>query len=188
MNFEKKSRYILITLMLLLYLIFMITILIDYNHSVLLMLFATIITFCVLIACYKLPIHYDHYATDKRESIFLSLWIPAAALLTFFLNNSTELGIVLIASMIGTVAAFLPLFLRKYSFVRQMPEAIYCGAFVGMTSYETAQSYLFILIAGLFTAVLYFMLRVFFRGVGGKLGSIAFGGVFFASLLYFISQ
>lgn len=187
MNFEKKSRYLLITLMLLLYLIFMVTILMDYNHSVVLMLFATVITFCVLIACYRLPIHYDHYTTDKRESILLSLWIPVVAVFTFFINNNTELGIVLIASMIGTIAAFLPLVLRKSGFVRQMPEAIYCGAFVGMTSYETAQSYLFILIAGLCAAVLYFMLRVFFRGVGGKLGSIAFGGVFFASLLYFIS-
>ncbi len=70
--------------------------------------------------------------------------------------------------------------------MKQLPAAIYCGAFIGMSSTGVASGFMFILTASFFTAILLFLSKNLFAGVGGKLGTLAFAGVVITSFLYFL--
>ena len=59
----------------------------------------------------------------------------------------------------------------------------YCGGFVGMTSSLILVSAWWIVLAGLLAGCLYSVSGEAIRGMGGKLGSIAFGSVFLTVLL-----
>ena len=64
-----------------------------------------------------------------------------------------------------------------------MPPAIYCGVFVGMSSAVIVPSVGFILAAGILAGVIYILSKNIFLGMGGKLGTMAFGGVLLVSLI-----
>lgn len=59
---------------------------------------------------------------------------------------------------------------------RVLPASVYCGAFAGMTSSHVLPGTAWIVLAGIFTGVLYSWARHFWVGIGGKLGTIAFAG------------
>lgn len=89
------------------------------------------------------------------------------ALITYILAHDLGLGAVVAASVVGLVAGLI------------LPEdgaAIYCGAFVGMTSNNLLFDHGELALAGVFSGVLFFITRPVFAGVGGRLGTIALVG------------
>lgn len=118
----------------------------------------------------------------KRDLISISV-STSGALLTYFFNLKLNIGVVLAAGIIGLLGSIIPLINKKSEILKLIPPALYCGAFAGMTAPFVANGYLFIFFAGLATGILYVMAKNMLNGYGGKLGSIAFGGV---SIVYSI--
>lgn len=127
-----------------------------------------------------------HHKSHQYEHILVALWIPIAALASFYLNHYCALGPVIPAALLGTLASFIPLLRKRSHYLQQIPAAIYCGAFIGMSSRGVAPDFTFILTAGCFTALLLILSKSLFSGLGGKLGTLAFAGVVIASFLYFL--
>lgn len=138
---------------------------------------------CILLfVVYKsFPLHHHEYTFDKKSIV---LWIPFAAIITYFLNNHLQLGSVFSAGIVGTIGSFLTKFNPRSSYLKQIAGPIYCGAFIGMTSLQFEYVYYMILTAGLITAILFFTTKTLFVGVGGKLGTLAFIGVLISMLLF----
>ena len=57
-----------------------------------------------------------------------------------------------------------------------------------MTSTLVANGYLFIAFAGALGGLVYIIAKPFLNGFGGKLGTIAFGGVAFATLFIYLTN
>lgn len=91
-----------------------------------------------------------------------------------------DLAAVLAASVIGVVAALLSM---AHGRLASMAVPLYCGAFAGMTSELVLADWPSLTIAGLLAGVLVSLLRATWDGVGGKLGLLAFAGVFLMSLV-----
>lgn len=86
---------------------------------------------------------------------------------------------VLAASLMGVVAAVVSML---HSRVSAAAVPLYCGAFAGMTSALVLADWPSVAIAGLVAGVLVSLLRATWDGVGGKLGLLAFGGVYVTAL------
>lgn len=114
------------------------------------------------------------------------IFVIAGALLTSYLHLFTPLNSVLAAALIGTIASFLPNLNKKSKILQNIPNAMYCGCFVGMSQKHVAIDYSFIIIAGMIAGIFYMFSKNLFHGVGGKLGTLAFGSVVISSLLLLI--
>lgn len=82
---------------------------------------------------------------------------------------------VLATAMVGLLGGLLELAFRSRSYFRQIPSAIYCGAFISMTNFTNDVG--FILTASAFTCFLFFVSKSVLHGIGGRLGTMAFIGV-----------
>ena len=82
---------------------------------------------------------------------------------------------VLMASAMGVVAALLSL---VHGRLAMAAAPIYCGAFAGMTSALVLADWLSVAVSGLLAGLFVSVLRASWEGIGGKLGLLAFGGVF----------
>lgn len=104
--------------------------------------------------------------------------------LTFSIHSYTDMGAVLSASIVGFSASFLPT-----SFGASIPGAIYCGAFVGMTTPAIVKNiggWPTLLLAAILAGILFTFSKTVFRGVGGKHGTIALVGITLATLIVFV--
>ncbi|QYA26087.1 hypothetical protein G3I01_11360 [Gramella sp. MT6] len=108
------------------------------------------------------------------------------AVTTYWLNVELDLGTVLSAGITGLLSSFIPFINRRSDTLRELPAAIYCGAFAGMTAPFLANGYTFISFAGLFTGIILIISKSTLHGFGGKLGTVAFGGVSLMSLILFL--
>lgn len=124
---------------------------------------------------------------QKRE-ILQILGCTGGALVTFWLKLEFDFGAVLAAGLVGLVAGILPRFFRPSPILGNLPLAIYCGAFVGMTAENVAGGYSFIFSAGLLTGIIMMLAKNSLNGYGGKLGTIAFGGVCIAYSIIFLFE
>ncbi len=95
------------------------------------------------------------------------------AILTFVFGYYLAMGPVISASIVGLGAALFDGFSRKSS---TFSAEIYCGAFVGMSAPDVLDFPL-IAGAGIIAGLLLSWSGNALSGYGGKLGSIAFGGV-----------
>lgn len=148
-----------------------------------------LIAFMTIILGVLLLVHrkFDFHAEEPLfESVLVAVWVPLGALLCFFLSIRFGWSKVIAAGTIGTAASFIPLLNRKSAYLKHLPIAFYCGAFVGMTSAGVANSWHFVLFAGSFTGLLLIFSKSLFVGIGGKLGTLAFAGVVATSLIYFL--
>jgi len=84
-------------------------------------------------------------------------------------------GPVIAASFVGVAYAFIADFLKGAW--KQMPAPVYCGAFVGMVSPLVLPSMWMVLVAGFLAGLIFVITHEVYTGTGGKLGTIAFGGV-----------
>jgi len=122
----------------------------------------------------------------KKLDILLILFTVIGAITTYWLNIEYNIGAVLAAGITGLFSSFLPLLNRRSDILRELPVAVYCGTFVGMTAPFIANGYFFITMAGLFSGLLLIFSKDTLHGYGGKLGSVAFGGVALMSLILFL--
>ncbi len=120
------------------------------------------------------------------EPFYVMIFVIAGAVLTSYLHLFTELNTVLAAALIGTIASFLPNLNKRSIVLQNIPNAMYCGCFVGMSQKHVAIDYSFIIIAGIIAGIFYMLSKNLFHGVGGKLGTLAFGSVVISSLLLLI--
>lgn len=110
------------------------------------------------------------------------LAITLASVLTFYLSIDLEFGAVIASAGVGFVGSYLSMF--KSPQLKSLPVPIYCGSFVGMCSSLLEVDYFFVGYAGLGAGFIYLLTRDALNGVGGKLGTIAFGGVMLVSFIY----
>ncbi|MBW2960663.1 hypothetical protein [Mesonia aestuariivivens] len=133
---------------------------------------------------------YYHSSTEQEDHFLIDLqdifYIAIGGVTTYFLNVDLKLGAVIAAGITGTLAALIPYLKPKSNTFKRIPLTVYCGAFVGMSQPNVASGYSFILFACFLTGILFIGAKNLFNGFGGKLGTLAFGGVAFASLLIYL--
>lgn len=143
----------------------------------------------LIIALFLIAYTYKHTPIKKVTYTFSDalnvVFVLLGALATFALSVETSLNTVFVASALGLLGAFIP----KHKLLKEAPAALYCGTFIGMTStFLVANGYLFIAFAGAFGGLVYIIAKPFLNGFGGKLGTIAFGGVAFATLFIYLTN
>ncbi|WP_246130292.1 hypothetical protein [Bizionia saleffrena] len=131
----------------------------------------------------KKPVRPQHHNLDELSAI---IYVFIGAISTYFLHTSLSLSTVLSASIVGLTVSFLPSILKNDTVVKSIPASIYCGTFVGMTSTTLAAGYLFIVLASGITGLLLVSANGVFHNIGGKLGTLAFGGVLVVFLITFL--
>lgn len=120
------------------------------------------------------------------EPFYVIIFVIIGAILTSYLHLFTKLNSVFAATLIGTVASFLPDLNKKSKVLQNIPNAMYCGCFVGMSQKNVAIDYSLIIIAGIIAGIFFILSKNLFHGVGGKLGTLAFGSVVISSLFLLI--
>ncbi|SDZ88538.1 hypothetical protein [Pedobacter hartonius] len=183
MNLNKSTRNFFIVFVSIIQVIFLLAIFKENAGSLGVVALMIILCILVLVTTLRGQIHHKDHA---YEHILVVLWIPAAALASFYLNHFLKLGPVISAASVGSLGSFIPNIRKHSHYLQQLPAAIYCGAFIGMSSEHVASGLLFIITASFFTAILLFLSKNLFAGVGGKLGTLAFAGVAITSFLYFL--
>lgn len=118
-----------------------------------------------------------------NNSIVIILSVTIGAILTYFINHDLKLGPVIGAGSIGVIASFIPSIFPKSEGLKVLPPAIYTGAFVGMSGGHVLNNMATVALAGSFAGFIYILTQRSFGGFGGKLGTIAFGGVVFATII-----
>lgn len=122
-------------------------------------------------------------AHSKIQTLLFPFAIAIAGILTYYISVGLHFGPVIASAGIGFLASYLPS-VSSSTFLKSLPVPIYCGTFVGMCSSFLAEDYFFVAYAGLVAGIIYLIARDALNGVGGKLGTIAFGGVVVASLIF----
>lgn len=122
----------------------------------------------------------------KKIDILLVLFCVLGALVTYWLNTEFKVGAVLASGIVGLLGSFIPFINRRSDLLRELPVPLYCGSFAGMTAPFIANGYSFIFFSGLFCGVILVISKNTLHGYGGKLGSVAFGGVTLMSLILFL--
>ncbi|RKX49205.1 MAG: hypothetical protein DRP32_05600 [Thermotogae bacterium] len=102
---------------------------------------------------------------SESVSLLILLATVAGALMSYLLNIYFGLGAVVAASLVGIVGSSLA---KKYS----VP--IYCGSFVGMISPKVLHDFTHVLMASFIAGILFILSQKVYKGIGGKLGAIAF--------------
>ncbi|MFZ4863316.1 hypothetical protein ACL9RF_14155 [Sphingobacterium sp. Mn56C] len=181
MNKILLFRYGTIVLLFLIQIFFLLAIFKENTNSYLVLVF---IISVVLLTLYTYRWSTDlHHDVHEFESYKIAAWVPVGAVCSYYLNQRLGLGPVLGASIVGTVASFIPQLHKKSDYLINLPTPLYCGAFIGMSSTRVASDFTFVLVASFFTAVLLIVSKSLLKGVGGKLGTLAFLGV---AITYFL--
>ncbi|RAJ08728.1 hypothetical protein LX64_01382 [Chitinophaga skermanii] len=183
MNWKTIFRYIFVVFLVIIQALFLLAILAENTNSIVISAFIIVLSCLLLVTYIKVPLHHEDHL---YEHILVALWIPVGALSSYYLNNHVHLGPVMAAGIVGTIASFLPNINKESHYLQQLPPAVYCGAFIGMSSPNVASSFMFILAASVFTGILLVLSKSLFSGVGGKLGTLAFAGVVITSYLFFL--
>ncbi len=183
MNWRKTARRISIYLAGAIQALFLFMIFRENTHSNWISVTVILVSALLFIAHLKLPLHHDDHL---YEQILVAIWIPVGAITGYYINNNLHLGPVMAAGIVGTAGSFLPVLYKRSTYLKQLPPAIYCGAFIGMSSLKVANGFLFVFAASFFAGVLLVSSKSLFHGMGGKLGLIAFTGVVLTSFFLFV--
>jgi hypothetical protein len=128
--------------------------------------------------------HYETYSGKRFRMEFdrwrIAIWVFFGSFATFGLRT---LGVdtVIATALVGMVGGLLEVIFKSNSYFRQVPAAVYCGAFISMTNLTNDPG--FILLSSVFTCLLFFVSKSILHGIGGRLGTMAFIGVVMA---YFV--
>ncbi len=183
MSMKKLSRKISIIFLLAIQVFFLFAIFREHLKSWWAVISMLIICPLILVAYLRGQLHHhDH----QYEHVLVVCWIPIGAVSSFYLNHYLSLGPVISASAVGLLASFAPMIRKRSHYLQQIPAAVYCGAFIGMSSTTVAPNILFVVTASFFTAILIMVSKSLFSGVGGKLGTLAFAGVVITSFIYYL--
>ncbi|RBP28463.1 hypothetical protein DFR65_10780 [Oceanihabitans sediminis] len=186
MNKHKTIRFFTISIILLLQItLLMLMIRKHFAYDTFIALFSALfVTIAVLLGYKYLDLHHDAYG---YEDFSVAIWVPIGAIICHLLYVSTDLGAVLSASLVGVLASFFPNLYKESAYLKKLPSPIYCGVFVGMSSVVIAPSIYFVMLAGMLSGLLFMLSKNIFLGIGGKLGTVAFGGVVITSLIYWLA-
>lgn len=147
----------------------------NYN-SINKLLFIIAITFLLIIGIGQPKFYKTTFETDQLITIPLVL---IGTIATYLLQIYFGLNPILAAGIIGLIAVFSE---KRSKYITALP--VYCGAFVGMTNPENQYSFYLISMIGLIAGILFYLSKNFYKGVGGKLGTIALASVIAGVLLY----
>ena len=175
----KKLSFFLIILC---HLGFLVTILYEKQNNIFVSGFIILSLILLWVTYKKTPLSSGNHSL---EHVLTIAFVFFGAIITYVLHTSFGLSNVLSAALVGLVFSFIPNVFKQNVFMQGVPTAIYCGAFVGMTNMNMASDYIFITLASAITGFLLVSTKDAFHGVGGKLGTLAFGGVVLA---FFITQ
>lgn len=145
--------------------------------------FATLASLVLLFIGYgRIP--RSHSRLSAKDFIVLSIVIELSGILTYYVSIDLHLGPVIASAGIGFIASYLPK-LAKFPFLSSLPAPIYCGTFVGMCcSTLLVKDYFFVAYSGIIAGLIYVSTRNVLNGIGGKLGTIAFGGVVIVAFIF----
>lgn len=131
-------------------------------------LFLSAVALLVIPAYFEVFERTSHHRISIPKNWYLVVAVAVGAATAYILNIHVGLGPVVAAALVGLLGSFLP---------KKLPPAIYCGSFVGMSSSLVLGNIWVVGLAGLAAGILYLFAENVFKGVGGKLGTIAFVGV-----------
>jgi hypothetical protein len=95
--------------------------------------------------------------------------------LTFYGHQFFSISPVLSSSLVGLLGSFVVS--RKYSIVNHLPAAIYSGSFAGMCTSEVIQNTWDMVSTCIIGGFFYLLIDKYLKGIGGKLGAVAFTSV-----------
>ena len=186
MKKDKAIRTFTLTAVLTIQIVFLFLILkSNYDTSNYFIIIAILfISATVLFGHNYLDLHHSKYDYEKLSVV---IWVPIGAIACHLLNVKYELGSVLSAGIIGTLGSFTPKLNKQSDYYKELPTAIYCGVFVGMSNNTITPTFGFVIAAGIIAGLFFLLSKNLFIGIGGKLGTMAFLGVFIVYLLNLIA-
>lgn len=119
----------------------------------------------------------------KKNKIIIIFAFCAGCILCFEAHTVLHISSVLSSALIGLLGSFVTS--SKKPIINACPAAIYSGSFAGMCSIEIIQSFAQLLGVSLLGGFIYLSLESHFKGIGGKLGTVAFTSV---ALVYLINK
>ncbi|WP_017471319.1 hypothetical protein [Amphibacillus jilinensis] len=174
-----RLSYVIITLVTtLLFIASLKEIFLDGSHFILL-LSMTLLIFPLLLVKRREWLTYNPHVFKTRQKwakddyLHVCLVIIGSTI-TYILSIDIDLGPILAAALVGMFSAL---------FVPSYQNALYCGAFVGMSCSTFLPNLFCILLAGLLTGIIYILSKALFNGFGGKLGAIAMIGTLMTSFI-----
>ena len=113
---------------------------------------------------------------DWNTNLWVLVFAFIAAPLTFYLNCYLGNGPVLASGAIGLVGGLiLPVLFPQIG--GQLAIVVICASFTGMSNKKRCPHFWHMLVAGLFTGILFVFSTPLLGGAGGKLGTIAFASI-----------
>jgi len=119
----------------------------------------------------------------KKNKIIIIVAFSLGCILCFEAHEVFQLSSVVSSALIGLLGSFVTS--SKRPIINSCPAAIYSGSFAGMCSVEIIQSFDQLLGVSLLGGFIYLSLESHFKGIGGKLGTVAFTSV---ALVYLINK
>lgn len=130
--------------------------------------------------------HFQAFSNQRIHIEFdrwrVAIWVFFGSFAAFGLRTFGWDAVIATAT-VGLFGGLLELVFKSRPYFRQIPSAIYCGAFISMTNFTNEAG--FILIASAFTCLLFFVSKSVLHGIGGRLGTMAFIGVVMAYAVQF---
>lgn len=130
--------------------------------------------------------HFQAFSNQRIQIEFdrwrVAIWVFFGSFAAFGLRTFGWDAVIATAT-VGLFGGLLELVFKSRPYFRQIPSAIYCGAFISMTNFTNEAG--FILIASAFTCLLFFVSKSVLHGIGGRLGTMAFIGVVMAYAVQF---
>lgn len=167
-------------LLILAHFLFLLAIILENLNSGIVLLANFFLIIFLIIAYLQMPINRHQKRFTPTISV---LFVILGALATFYLNHYLAWGPVIAAAAIGLLASYIPEIKQESAKLRAIPSAIYCGAFVGMSSLLVMPNLIMIGLASLIAGIIFAFTHHVFDGCGGKLGTIAFISVVFTFLI-----
>lgn len=110
----------------------------------------------------------------KNKCIVIIAFV-AGCMLCFWGHEWFSLSAVVSSCLVGLLGSFVTS--KKYPIVNSCPAAIYSGSFAGMCSATMIKSFGELFSVALIGGITYISLDCYFKGIGGKLGTVAFTSV-----------
>lgn len=107
---------------------------------------------------------------------YLYLYSVLGGLITYILNVRLGHSAVLSSAVVGLAAGLLLPVLYPES-GQVLGVMVICASFAGMSNFERIPCEFYMVITGIFCALIFIYTAPYFGGAGGKLGAIAFGSV-----------
>ncbi len=117
----------------------------------------------------------------KKLPLFPAFFI--GCMFCFWAHERLGLSTVVSSALVGLGGSFITSV--KYPSLNICPAAIYSGSFAGMCSLELIGNQFNMMMVAILGSVIYFLLDSIFKGIGGKLGTVAFTSV---AIFYLIQK